>query len=604
MAFNKSKALEEAGRLVSQRKLPEAIRQYLAIAEKDPEDLSLLNTTGDLCVRAGNVPEALRQFNKLAAAYSRDGFILKAIAIYKKIAKLDTQSADSFLKLAELYTSQGLSREAREQYVQALAFCQARRLEGKTLQILTQLLSLDPSNAAYHMRRAELYETAGKREDALEEYLEAARLADRQRNATLAGAALAKARGIDQRHLKVLLWELRRAAEEGRFEEARQIYESAPEMRSDHEAKLIFLSALLAGGKLDEGLNVAIEAYRDHTAGFEPLDRFINHCLDAGNPDAALEPLKSVAELALDQNAEKLVNSLHRIAAQKPRHAACLDWMEEICMRAAGAAGWTEALEAIAKAYGEAGEWEKARRIYSGLLKTDEQNPHWQSLLNAAFEKQGEMKPAAPGEAARGSHAGSLEAKEAKSPVESHGSPANLRAPLSPMPAVEMDFSKEWQGFTSRQTSFVPPSAPATMDSDEEEVDVEDNPQTHYHLGIAFREMGLLDEAIGEFQKVVKGTGKESFPPNFLGACSLLGLCFLEKSEPRIAAQWYLRGFEAPDTDEETSMALNYGLASAYEQLGDSKAALEKFAEVYSLNVDYRDVAEKIRMLRQRQPDH
>lgn len=430
MAFNKTKALEEAARLVSQRKLPEAIKRYLEIAEKDPEDLSLLNTTGDLCARAGNVPEALRQFNKLAATYSREGFTLKAIAIYKKIAKLDTQSADSFLKLAELYASQGLSHEAREQYKQALAFCQAHRLQEKTLQILTKLAALDPSTLA--------------------------------------------------------------------------------------------------------------------------------------------------------------------------------------------------------------------------------------------LEKQGKTKPAAP-EARLGSEPGSPEASKTESPVESTGASVDLRAPLPPEPAIEMDFSVEWQGFTSPQAAPPPQPVPAATDLGEEKREVqfyvdyglfteartaiealekkypghpelmelrkhveetmqpsrreaeaepvspstqaestdddEDNPQTHYHLGVAFREMGLLDEAIGEFQKVVKGAGKGNFPPHFVEACSLLGLCFLEKGEPRIAAQWYLRACEAPDADEETSMALSYGLASAYEQLGDSKAALEKFAEVYSLNIDYRDVAEKVRMLRQRQPE-
>src|SRR5579859_61398 len=102
MAFNKSKALEEAARLVSQRKIPQAINQYLAIAQQDPNDLPLHNMIGDLWVREGNIGEALREFHTLADAYTREGFTLKAIAIYKKIVKLDAQSPAPFLKLAEL----------------------------------------------------------------------------------------------------------------------------------------------------------------------------------------------------------------------------------------------------------------------------------------------------------------------------------------------------------------------------------------------------------------------------------------------------------------------------------------------------------------------
>src|SRR5208283_5378268 len=127
-----------------------------------------------------------------------------------------------------------------------------------------------------------------------------------------------------------------------------------------------------------------------------------------------------------------------------------------------------------------------------------------------------------------------------------------------------------------------------------------DDPETHYNLGVAFREMGLLDEAIGEFQKVAKLAGKDNFPPNYLQACSLLAICFMEKKMPAIAAKWYLRALDIPGLDEEALMALEYDLGLAYEQAGDPRKALERFTEVYSQNIDFRDVADKIRELQQK----
>jgi tetratricopeptide (TPR) repeat protein len=127
-----------------------------------------------------------------------------------------------------------------------------------------------------------------------------------------------------------------------------------------------------------------------------------------------------------------------------------------------------------------------------------------------------------------------------------------------------------------------------------------DDPETHYNLGVAFREMGLLDEAIGEFQKVVKGSGKENYPSNFLQACSLLAICFMEKKMPAIAVKWYGRALETPGLEEEALMALQYDLGLAYEGAGDSRSALERFTEVYSQNIDFRDVADKIRELQQK----
>ena len=128
----------------------------------------------------------------------------------------------------------------------------------------------------------------------------------------------------------------------------------------------------------------------------------------------------------------------------------------------------------------------------------------------------------------------------------------------------------------------------------------EDDPETHYNLGVAFREMGLLDEAIGEFQKLVRTASKGSFPPNFLQACSLLAVCFMEKKMPSVAVKWYVRALETPGLDEEAVMSLQYDLGLAYEQAGDPRNALERFTEVIGQNIDFRDVAEKVRDLQQK----
>jgi tetratricopeptide (TPR) repeat protein len=128
----------------------------------------------------------------------------------------------------------------------------------------------------------------------------------------------------------------------------------------------------------------------------------------------------------------------------------------------------------------------------------------------------------------------------------------------------------------------------------------EDDPETHYQLGVAFREMNLLDEAIGEFQKVVKGAGEKDYPPNFMQACNLLAICFMGKGMAPVAVKWYRRALETPGLDDEVILALQYDLGVAYEQAGDVRSALEKFTEVYGQNIDFRDVAEKIRVSQQK----
>ena len=131
----------------------------------------------------------------------------------------------------------------------------------------------------------------------------------------------------------------------------------------------------------------------------------------------------------------------------------------------------------------------------------------------------------------------------------------------------------------------------------EEDEDLE----THYNLGIAYREMDLLDEAIGEFQKVAKAVQKGK-PFRYAMNCStLLALSFRDKGEPKIASLWYKQALDVPGLDQEAILALRYDLGVSLEMAGEYGDALDCFRQVYAANIDYRDVSDRIATL-QRQP--
>ena len=114
---------------------------------------------------------------------------------------------------------------------------------------------------------------------------------------------------------------------------------------------------------------------------------------------------------------------------------------------------------------------------------------------------------------------------------------------------------------------------------------------THFNLGIAYREMGLLDEAIGEFQLSAKD-------PHFLvSCCSMLGLCFLDKGLPELAIKWYRRGLEAETISEEDTLGLLYDMGCAYLAMGDQAGAYKTFVDAYGINTNYRDVVARIEEL-------
>ncbi|MFL6255602.1 MAG: tetratricopeptide repeat protein [Pyrinomonadaceae bacterium] len=120
---------------------------------------------------------------------------------------------------------------------------------------------------------------------------------------------------------------------------------------------------------------------------------------------------------------------------------------------------------------------------------------------------------------------------------------------------------------------------------------------THYQMGLAYREMGLLDQAVEEFQTAAGQVTPGDGTPRFLQCCNMLGHCFMEKGMPRPAALWFKRGLETPGHTEDEYQAMRYDLGTAYEQMGDNGRAIEVLSEVYAIDVSYRGVAERLREL-------
>lgn len=135
---------------------------------------------------------------------------------------------------------------------------------------------------------------------------------------------------------------------------------------------------------------------------------------------------------------------------------------------------------------------------------------------------------------------------------------------------------------------------------EEEESQPEGDYETHYHTAIAYKEMGLTEEAIKEFQDAINLSKPDDETRRFFQCANLLGVCFMEKQMPNLAIMWYQRAFEDLNLDDEEKQALLYEIANAYETGGEEEKALDYFGKVYAVDVSYRDTSSRLQNLQEK----
>jgi len=170
MAISREQVVQTAEKFVSRGKIEAAIREYRKVLAENPNDANTLNRVGDLYARIQRIDEAVDLFNQIAAQYTKEGFFVKAIAIYKKIIKLNPTHLEVYERLAELYHKQGLVNEARTQYQVLADYYQKHDNAASAIAIYQKMADVEPNNPTYHVKLAEIYQQQQLIEKAVGEY--------------------------------------------------------------------------------------------------------------------------------------------------------------------------------------------------------------------------------------------------------------------------------------------------------------------------------------------------------------------------------------------------------------------------------------------------
>jgi tetratricopeptide (TPR) repeat protein len=427
VAFDRDGTLRKAEKLLRQGKLDLAIAEYRAVIEDQPSDLNTANTLGDLYYRSGQVDKAVAEYGRIADYFANEGFLPKAVALYKKILKIKPDEERVLWHLGGISARQGLLVDARANFTTLAQRRKARGDRRGEAEVRVKLGDLDGADVETRLAgargRVELGQTAaavhafteiaasleeaGKPDDALNVLTEASKCdpQDADLNRLLMQRYVSRGDLVAARQYAVSADELKSLAEalfgQGRENEALEVLSAAAEAdpadvavrsriakllvaRGDIAGARVVLTPEIAGSDPELLWMLAEMELRDgHIAeGTAALQQILAD--DPSRRDALVILGCSVAEVNVDAGFECIEVAAHAaIAADEwgsaaaafnefvnrvPNHIPALMRLVEICVDGGLEATMYSAQAQLADAYLVAGAGVEARVIAEDLV--------------------------------------------------------------------------------------------------------------------------------------------------------------------------------------------------------------------------------------------
>ncbi|MDA8088021.1 MAG: tetratricopeptide repeat protein, partial [Nitrospiraceae bacterium] len=349
---DKAFIIREAQKYLAKGQIDKAIAEWESLLASSP-DANSYNTAGDLYLRKNDRTSAVEKFHRAAEIFRKEGFSLKALAIYKKILNIAPSDARSLLALGELSEEKNISADAVKYYMTAADIFLREGRKDEAVFAYSKISGLQPDDLVLRKRLAEIFSKEGFVEETSQEYVEIARLLESSGEAGEAIGYLERAveikpgnraaltaiaslyerlgdrgRAIENLKLAIartgksdvfLLWLAKLCLENGNIEEARQSARELLQLDPENlAASQMIASSFAKEGRLDkawaeyEGVLERLEEKNRFREAIEILSEFrqaepVLACKrlaalyrKMGESEAALRELKGLAGLLED----------------------------------------------------------------------------------------------------------------------------------------------------------------------------------------------------------------------------------------------------------------------------------------------------------------
>src|SRR5580704_16973311 len=390
MAFNKNKALENALKFLNQGKVAQAIAEYQQILRHDPKDQATLMTVGDLYARQADLGHAIEYFERLAQVYLNDGFNSKAIAIYKKIAKLAPSELPPLERLADLYVQQGILSEARPLFLQiAESHLKANRAQ-KAVEVLHRLLEVEPENLRVQMRLAELYNLMGQKKEAAQTYLAYAQRLFERGEKDEAEKLIERCLDADPTNAAAVLLKAKTLNANNKTAQAIPILESHPEGNAGGDVTSMLVDYELHAGQTDKAAERGRRMLaRGHTHyGF--LYKVAEKVVESEQPKAALPLIQELRGPMIEAGEQdKFLKLLTAASERLPGDTEPLEMLADFCRTTSDPFRLNATLGQLSDAYAAAGNFPRAEELLQELVERNKDDERIVERLNALRARSG-----------------------------------------------------------------------------------------------------------------------------------------------------------------------------------------------------------------------
>ncbi len=540
MAPDKKEAtIERARKLADSGQYVQAIAAWRHLLDESPNDANVYNTIGDLALKSRANAEAIDAYNKAARFFLQEGFHLKAIAVYKKILKLEPDRAEIYTLLGDLHVVRGLMNNAVADYLSsAKLFLNA----GKTMNALTlfrKIAKVDPQNTDVRLRVADLCLKEKLKDVAIEEYLCVGKDYQRQGRADDARTIYDKILKITPGHA-----EARRRLDTPYQPEVEKAEPAAPELAEMTVADVV----------QEETVEGGIELSLPESTLSAPLQPAP---AAEGAPGSLSEARRLLATGDLGQ-AERMTRALLLEDPDQREYQAVLGL---VYLKKGQLSPAYDILYPIAKAWLNKGWRDEASDLIDAYLMAEPDDSDFLQLKLRVTQEPAAEKTEKPSPKVQPAEVGKSPVLTVEPPAplaEEAASPAAVRMSAG---VVEPDVEALFQEFRKGG------KAQAGVDKYE----------THYDLGVAYKEMGLLAEAIEEFQQAACG------PTRFVDVCAMIAACYKAQRRSKTAIALLERVLADPRCVGQGGPYVKYDLAVLYEEecLPDKAARL--FGEIPSI---------------------